>query len=143
MFLTLLQTRVAPVPEVISRGGTGPERKRKQRDFELERREREALRKIIERALDPIKASEAEVVSIEESVAVLPKTGESIAIPVPPEFNAAEVTRMVMQALNSMQVEAQRVRTIKAQATARKLYAEWLEKQRKRRREEEWLLLMD
>jgi hypothetical protein len=143
MLLTLLQTRAAPVPDVPSRGGLGPERKRKQRDFDQERRDREALRKIIERALDPIKASEAEVVAIEESVAVLPKTGASIAIPIPPEFNAAEVTRMVMQALNSMQVEAQRVRTVKAQAEARKLHAQWLERQRKRRREEEWLLLMD
>ena len=51
-----------PPPAVETRGGYGPPTKRKQRDFDEERREREQLREQIEAAVAPLKAKKAEVV---------------------------------------------------------------------------------
>lgn len=135
---------VEPAPVVQLRGGYGPEkrRKRKQREFDEERGAREALRRFIERALEPIDAA-AEVVTTTEAVAVLPRKGESIALPVPPAFSASVVTDLVMSVLRDNAVQAERVRTAAAQERARLEVQRALEQLRKRRREEEWLLLMD
>lgn len=136
-------SQVQPIV-VVTGGGYAPDRrKRKQREFDEEIKDRKALREFIERALTPLETESAEVVAVEDSVAVLPKTGDAIAIPVPPAFNAAYVSRLIMQILQSAKIEAERVRNEQAMAKARQVYAEWLIKQRKRQREEEWLLLMN
>jgi len=150
MLLTLLQTRDAPPPPppaVETRGGYAPTRKRRQRDFEEERRDQEALRRVIERTLEPVRAEEAQVVTTSDAVAVLPSSGSAVALPIPPDFNAAEVTRVVMQVLAAANVKAERARSERARAAARESIAVMMREQyarvMKRRREEEWLLLMD
>lgn len=135
---------VQPVAPVELRGGYGPDkrRKRKQREFDEERSNREELRRFIERVLQPID-TEAEVVTTTEAVAVLPRRGEGIALPVPPAFSAAAVTDAVMSVLRDNAVQAERVRTAEARERARLEVERVMEQIRRRRREEEWLLLMD
>lgn len=132
-----------PPPVIEVRGGYAPPKKRKQRDFEQERRDREALRRFIEKVLEPIEES-AEVVATTDAVAVLPTRGKQITLPVPPAFSAAEVTETVMAVLRENAVQAERVRTAEARKRAAAEVAQALERIRiRRRREEEWLLLMD
>ena len=149
MLLTLLQTRDAPPPPPASAEGYGPGfgQRRKQREFDDERRAQEALRKLIERALDPITATAAKVVATDDGVAVLPSSGSAVALPIPPAFSVADVTRTVMQVLATAGVEAERVRSERARVAARESIALMMREQYarviRRRREEEWLLLMD
>ena len=135
---------VQPAPVELLRGGYGPvkRRKRKQREFDEERNDREALRRFIERVLEPIE-TEAEVVTTAEAVAVLPSRGEGVALPVPPAFSAAVVTDAVMSVLRDNAVRAERVRTAEARERARLEVERVMAQIRRRRREEEWLLLMD
>lgn len=121
-----------------------PQVKRK-RKFSEERDERDQLRKAIEQAVDPVTEKEAKVVTVKGEVAVVTES-QAIPIPVPPQFDAQAVARMVVSVLETRQIETQRVRD--AQNRRRALLA--LEAQRvenerrlrKRRRDEEILLLM-
>jgi len=135
---------VQPAPVELLRGGYGPvkRRKRKQREFDEERSNREELRRFIERVLEPIE-TEAEVVTTTDAVAVLPRRGEGVALPVPPAFSAAVVTDAVMSVLRDNAVRAERVRTAEARERARLEVERVMAQIRRRRREEEWLLLMD
>lgn len=151
MLLTLLQSQGAPPPPppvIETRGGYGPPQKRKQREFDDERQDRDELKALINRLVEPAKDAEsAQVMASEEGVAVLPKGGEAFAIPIPPQFDAAEVTRMVSEALERIGVEVRKARNKAARARARAILEQLMREQAarvaKRRREEEWLLLMD
>jgi hypothetical protein len=136
--------RVEEPAPIQLRGGYGPDKRRtrKQREFDEERNDREALRRFIERVLEPIE-TEAEVVTTTDAVAVLPRRGEGVALPVPPEFSAAAVTDAVMSVLRDNAVRAERVRTAEARERARLEVERVMAQIRRRRREEEWLLLMD
>jgi hypothetical protein len=131
------------------RGGYGPPTKRKQRDFEEERREREKLREQIQAAVAPLKAKKAEVVETaaggEEGVAILTRR-QRIAIPVPASLDAGEVARMVSAALERAGIEARRAESERARQLAAEAFeAEVQERMRRiqRRRREEWLLLLN
>jgi hypothetical protein len=147
MFLTLLQSRVTPPPPVVFGGGDDAPRRR-QREFEDERRDRDELKSLINRLVEPAKESEsAQVIASDDGVAVLPKGRDAFAIPIPPQFDAAEVTRMVSDALERIGVEVRKARNKAARARARMVLEQLMREQAmrvaKRRREEEWLLLMD
>lgn len=147
MLLTLLQSRVTPPPPIVFGGGDDAPRRR-QRDFADERRDRDQLKSLIGRLVDPVKESDsAQVIATEEGVAVLPKGGEAFAIPIPPQFDVAEVSRMVSEALERIGVEVRKARNKAARARARAILEQLMREQAariaKRRREEEWLLLMD
>lgn len=125
-------------------------RKSKQREFRDERREREELRALVERAVDPIRAKSAQVVQTESEdgepgIAIVTRTRQT-AVPVPPSFSVAEVAAMVAAALERAGIEARRVATENAKRKAiAALEAAIKERQYrilKRRREEEILLLM-
>jgi hypothetical protein len=138
-----------PPPAVEPRGGYGPPTKRKQRDFDEERRERDRLREQIEAAVAPLKAKKAEVVETaaggEEGVAILTRR-QRIAIPVPASLDAGEVARMVSAALERVGIEARRAESERArQLAAAAFEAEVQERMRRiqRRRREEWLLLLN
>lgn len=151
MLLTLLQSQGEPPPPppvTDIRGGYGETRKRKQRDFEREKRERDELREAITAAVTPLKATKAEVVTTtaegEEGVAILTRKSK-VAIPVPASFNAAEVVRMIAVALEAAGIEARRVESERARRQAQLAFkAELRERVRRmeRRRREEWLLLL-
>lgn len=147
MLLTLLQSRVTPPPPVVFGGGDDAPRRR-QREFEDERRDRDELKSLINRLVEPAKESEsAQVIASDDGVAVLPKGRDAFAIPIPPQFDAAEVTRMVSEALERIGVEVRKARNKAARARARMVLEQLMREQAariaKRRREEEWLLLMD
>lgn len=115
-------------------------KKRKQREFEDERRERDELRRFIQRALEPVKES-AEVMVLGDAVAVMPRRGPDVALPVPPSFTAGEVSDAVMSVLRDNAVRAERVRTAEARERAKAEVRRMME-QIRRRRNDEWLLLL-
>ena len=138
-----------PPPAVETRGGYAPPTKRKQRDFDEERREREKLREEIEAAVSPLKAKKAEVVETaaggEEGVAILTRR-QRIVIPVPASLDAGEVARMVSAALERVGIAVRRAESERARQLAAEAFeAEVQERMRRiqRRRREEWLLLLN
>jgi len=139
-----------PGASVVFDGDYLKPRKSKQREFRDERREREELRLLVERAVDPIRAKSAQVVQTEsedgeQGIAIVTRTMQT-AVPVPASFDVAEVARMVSAALERAGIEARRVASEQAQRKAvAALEAAIKERQYrilKRRREEEILLLM-
>jgi hypothetical protein len=140
------QAVVPPPPVVVFAGGDDAPRRRraKPRDFEQERKEAAQLRRFLERLLEPVEVA-AEVVTAPGVVAVVPKRGQDIVVPVPPAFSVAEVSEAVMSVLRQRSVESKRLRA--ADDRLREIVAAAkAETQRrlmlKRRREEEMLLLM-
>jgi hypothetical protein len=139
-----------PQAETVTGGAYGKPRKARQREFIDERKEREELRLLVERAVDPIRAKSAQVVQTEsedgeQGIAIVTRTRQT-AVPVPASFDVAEVARMVSAALERAGIEARRVASEQAQRKAvAALEAAIKERQYrilKRRREEEILLLM-
>lgn len=120
-----------------------PQLKRK-RKWREEADEREQLRSLIKRAIDPVTESAAKVVTVKGEVAVVTKS-QAIPIPVPPRFDAQAVARMVVSVLEAQGIEAQRARDAKIRQRALlALEAERAKNERrlrKRRRDEEILLL--
>ena len=147
--------REAPQPVLpAGGGGSGPWSKKalreRDRKLEDERQERQSLRELVARAIEPVKAAEPATVQVvttaKGGVSLLPSTGPVVALPEVPQFDAAAVAREVQRALQEAGIAVQRVR----QAQARQAAAEALEamrrenerRLRKRRRDEEILLLM-
>lgn len=124
--------------------GFAPQIKRR-RKWSEEKDEREQLRKDILSAIEPVEEKEAKVVNVKGEVAVVTKS-RAIPIPVPPQFDSGAVVRMVMSVLEKQGIEAKRVREIAARKQARvaleALRRENERRLRKRRRDEEILLLM-
>lgn len=124
--------------------GFAPQIKRR-RKWSEEKDEREQLRKDILSAIEPVEEKEAKVVNVKGKVAVVTKS-RAIPIPVPPQFDSGAVVRMVMSVLEKQGIEAKRVREIAARKQARvaleALRRENERRLRKRRRDEEILLLM-
>lgn len=148
MLLTLLQSQGTPPPPVVTlpRGGDDAPRRRKQRSFEEERREREQLKELIARVVDGVADAPAvQVVTqeAEEGVVLVPKGAPAVAIPVPPAFDAAEVARMLSQALSEAGVRIREARSAAARERLAREVERALAQLRRRRREEEILLLMD
>lgn len=126
----------------------GAEKRRiKKRDAELEayKRDREALRKLIEEVVSPA-AKEAKKVALVagkgRSVGVIPLGGEQFKIPVPATMDAAEVARMVAEAVERANAEAIRVKAYKDATIALAVARETLNRIIKRKRDDEVLLLM-
>lgn len=147
--------REAPQPVLpAGGGGSGPWSKKalRARDSKLEdeKQERQSLRELVARAIEPVKAAEPATVQVvttaKGGVSLLPSTGPVVALPEVPQFDAAAVAREVQRALQEAGIAVQRVR----QAQARQAAAEALEaarrenerRLRKRRRDEELLMLM-
>jgi len=148
-------SRTSPQPVLpAGGGGSGPwskkELRKRDSKLEQERQEREKLRQLVAQAIEPVKAAAPETVQVVTSakggVSLLPSTGPVVAMPEVPQFDAAAVAREVQRALQEAGIAVQRVR----QAQARQAAAEALEaakrenerRLRKRRRDEEILLLM-
>lgn len=116
------------------------------RQRKKEREDREELRKLIERTVNPIQAPAAKVVTVKDKITVIPEGGDSVSFPIPPSFDPRNVARMVVRHLERMGVEAQRTRQAQARAQARivieRIRVENEHRLRKRRRDEEILLLM-
>jgi hypothetical protein len=116
------------------------------RQRKKEREDREELRKLIERTVNPIQAPAAKVVTVKDKITVIPEGGDSVSFPIPPSFDPRNVARMVVRHLERMGVDAQRTRQAQARAQARivieRIRAENERRLRKRRRDEEILLLM-
>ncbi len=140
------QAIVPPSPVVVFAGGDDAPRRRKakRRDFEKERKEAAQLRRFLERLLEPVEVA-AEVVTAPDVVAVVPKRGQDIVVPVPPAFSVAEVSEAVMSVLRQRSVESKRFRAanerLREIVEAAKAENARLALQ-KRRRDEEILLLM-
>lgn len=150
MLLTLLQSQGAPPPPpppvLEIRGGDDAPRRRKQREFEDERRERAQLKELITQVVEGVSdAPAAQVVTQEagEGVVLVPKGAPAVAILVPPAFDAAEVARMLAQALNEAGVRVREARSKAARERLAREAALAMAQLRRRRREEEILLLMD
>ena len=140
------QAVVPPPPVVVFAGGDDAPRRRrvKPRDFEQERKETAQLRRFLERLLEPVEVA-AEVVTAPDVVAVVPKRGQDIVVPVPPAFSVAEVSEAVMSVLRQRSVKSKRLRA--ADDRLREIVAAAKRENarqalRKRRRDEEILLLM-
>lgn len=113
--------------------------------FRRDKAKRKSLRKDILSAIEPVQEKEAKVVNVKGEVAVVTKS-RAIPILVPPQFDSGAVVRMVMSVLEKQGIEAKRVREIAARKQARvaleALRRENERRLRKRRRDEEILLLM-
>ena len=136
-----------PQPEYLrGEGWGGILHKGRPRSFRREKAEREELRSTIQQAISPIVATEAKVVTVGNNVAVITPTGPSVAIPVPPAFDAKAVSIMVSSMLEKAGIEAQRVRSaaIRKQASIvlQQLSEENARRLRKQRRDAEFLLFM-
>lgn len=138
---------VQPQPAPLITADVGAEKKRiKKRDEALEkyRQEQLALRKAIERAINPL-ADKAEPVVVAEGrkkVEVLGVDGSRLAIPVPTAFSAGEVARLVGEALKAAQIEATRVKRMQDAQRALQIARAELARIMKRKRDDELLLLM-
>lgn len=136
-----------PVPNITADIGPGDEKQRKKaqkkRDeaFERERAEREGLRQQIKQAIDPVveKAKPVVVSKGTKSVQVLSLDGSRIGINVPPAFDAAEVARLVADALEEARVQSRLVAQRQEAERARAELARII----KRQRDDELLLLID
>ncbi len=136
-----------PQPEYLrGEGWGGILHKGRPRSFRREKAEREELRSTIQQAISPIVATQAKVVTVGNNVAVITPTGPSVAIPVPPAFDAKAVSIMVSSMLEKAGIEAQRVRSaaIRKQAliVLQQLSEENARRLRKQRRDAEFLLFM-
>lgn len=122
-----------------------PQIERKRR-WEDEAVEQQRLRKSIEQAIEPITEANADVVTVKGEVAVVTKS-RAIELPVPPQFDVQAVAKMAVSVLEAAGIEAKRVRDAKNRRRAMlALEAERVENERrlrKRRRDEEILLLME
>lgn len=89
------------------RGGYGKDYKPKQREFDDELAARVQLREEIKRLVEPVKEDAAATVLAAQSsspgVAVVSRQRE-VTIPVPPEFSAAQVARMVASELQRAEI---------------------------------------
>jgi len=136
-----------PVNPVTADIGPGDEKQRKKaqkkRDeaFERERAEREGLRQQIKQAIDPVVEKAAPVVVSKgtKAVQVLSLDGSRIGINVPAAFDAAEVARLVAEALEEARGQSRLVAQRQEAERARAELARII----KRQREDEFLLLMD
>jgi len=143
-----------PVPTGLGGGGfTQPWSKKalreRDRKLEDEKQERQELRELVQRAIEPVKAAAPATVQVvttaKGGVSLLPSAGPVVALPLV-KFDAAAVAREVQRALQEAGIAVQRVR----QAQAKKQAAMAIEAARrenerllrKRRRDEEFLLLM-
>ena len=117
----------------------------RKRKWSEDKDEREQLRKAIELAIDPVTEKEAKVVTVKGEVAVVTES-KTIALPMPPQFDAQAVARMAVSVLEAQGIEAKRVKDAQnrrmAEMAFQALRAEMERKRIKRRREEEILLLM-
>jgi len=143
-------TFLSPVVQIagsdeLQRGESWMPQMARKRKWSEDRDEREALRKAIEQAIDPITETQAKVVTVKGEVAIVTES-RAIALPVPPQFDAQAVARMAVSVLEKAGIEAQRVRDAENRRRALlALEAERVENERrlrKRRRDEEILLLM-
>lgn len=146
--------KVTPVnPDVLPIGDIGPgdekrRRKRtKERDalFEKERRDREALRDVIQRAIDPVveKAAPAVISEGTKSIQVLAVDGSRVGIPVPAAFNPAQVAEMVADALKAAQIQAEHVKRRADAERALAMARAHLQQIIRRKRNDEFLMLVD
>jgi hypothetical protein len=143
-----------PVPTGLGGGGfTQPWSKKalreRDRKLEDEKQERQELRELVQRAIEPVKAAAPQSVQVVTSakggVTVLPSTGPAVALPLV-NFDAVAVAREVQRALQEAGIAVQRVREAQAKKqAAMAIEAARRENERllrKRRRDEEFLLLM-
>ncbi|MFO0203293.1 MAG: hypothetical protein ACK528_09215, partial [Alphaproteobacteria bacterium] len=119
------------------------------RKLEAEKQERQELRELVQRAIEPVKAAAPATVRVvttaKGGVSLLPSTGPAVALPLV-KFDAAAVAREVQRALQEAGIAVQRVREAQAKKqAAMAIEAARRENERllrKRRRDEEFLLLM-
>jgi hypothetical protein len=147
---TMVASGTVPMPYTPILADVGDERKRKKRkdrNFAEYKQEQERLRKVIEEAISPsvIKGQVAVVEQGADGVEIVPVSGQAISIPVPPMFDAAEVSRMVATAVARANAAVEVIRVQRRQEAERSLAQARAELARiiKRRREEEILLLLD
>jgi hypothetical protein len=141
---------VASIPPfVIADVGAEYKSRKKQdrkREEELQKfkEEQEKLRKAIEQAVSPVVEESKPVVVAEadDVVRVVSITGTQVSVNVPVAFDAAEVAREVAQVFESARIEATRVQAQRAAAALEAARLEHERKLRKRRRDDELLLLM-
>ena len=145
-FFSLTVTQIAPQPENVFDADIGPRvrRKRKQREFDDERQARKELRETIKAAIEPVKdAAQATVLAsqqdAEAGVAVV-AAGETVSIPVPPEFNAAQVAQMVAAELERRNVAVRREAARQALET---MVAEEKARIRRRQLEDDEIMLFN
>lgn len=136
--------QVSPQPQEQFDGDIAPRvrRKRKQREFDEERKTRDELRELIKRAVDPVKEQTAQATVLasqqDAEVAIVTGATRSIDIPVPPNFNAAEVAQMVAAELERQNVAVRREQARQALET---MIREERARIVKRQREDEEILL--
>lgn len=131
------------VANAVQRGGYGKDYKKpKQREFTDEVTERKELRRLIREAIDPVKGAPVATVlaSQDDAPGVAVVTAQkTINIPVPPAFNAEQVSRMVVWELQKKEVA---VRAQRARLALEVMVREEQARIARMRREEEELLLL-
>ena len=128
MLLTLLSWKPSFAPYQVGEGFI----RDRDRKIKREREEKEELRRLIERAVDPIREKEVTVVDDGVNVEILLESSPPIVMPAMPQFDVAEVVREVLSVLREQQIRARHMAIVREQAA----------KIMKRRRDDELLLLL-
>jgi hypothetical protein len=128
----------------VLRGGYGKDYKKpKQREFKDELTARAELREKIRRLIDPVKEeATATILAAQEESApgvAIVTAKQSVTIPVPPQFSASQVARMVANELERVEVS---VRTRRARVMLEAMVREERARIARLRRDEEELLLL-
>ena len=130
-----------PVPTQPQVFGGFRKKKPKKLSFKEEIDARKRLRESIARLVNELDGPVSVVATPStEAVAVV---SESVTHAVPATLGRAQTLDAVLAELAAFGVQVQRVQTAQAQMRARAAVEAYLEAQRKRRRAEEWLLLLN
>jgi adenylate kinase len=150
--LTESGQNIAITEFVVNLGDIGPEdakrkaSKKRDEDFEKGKLDKKQLRKLIENAISPAveKAKVVAVVDKQERdvVKVVPGFGEPLTVLIPPKFDAAEVTKVILDIVKKSSAEAIHIQKTNDAAIAMERARMAVAKAMKRRREDELLLLL-
>lgn len=143
-----LTSAVQPVERGDGVDASWTKKQRRARDRKLaeERERKDELRQLLQAALEPVVEEAAvEVVTVDDGVVVIPPAGPAVAVPRPEGIDLRAMSREIGKILQDAKVQAERTRRAQALEIARVALEQAREnarRLRKRRRDEEILLLM-
>jgi hypothetical protein len=127
-------------------GDWAGENKKRELRYQEEKRAKRRLRKQLANLLDPVSEQKTvDVIAVEgaESAVAVVAGNTSIDIPIPPQFDAAQVAAFVTAQLEQMGVIAYQQQLQAQELAARERLAIEMARRARQRRDEELLLLLD
>lgn len=127
----------------VGRRWTKKQIRERDRKLEQEKQEKLELRRMLERALDPVKDEEkVDVVTVDDAVVVIPPKKAPVAVELPKGIDLREMSREIGRILEDAKVDAERTRKAKAVKIAREAIENAARQKTRRRKQDEFLMLM-